>query len=157
MEAAAAWQSRREPYPHAQCLARAAEAGLAERRPKAEIAGWVTTAGKIATELGAAPLRRALESVAARGRLPEQPRETERATPPPAPLGLTPRELDVLRLVGQGYTNARIAETLFISRKTASAHVSNILGKLEVGRRAEAAAIAARLGLLDQRTPNEGA
>jgi DNA-binding CsgD family transcriptional regulator len=53
-------------------------------------------------------------------------------------------------LVGQGYTNARIAETLFISPKTAGAHVSNILAKLEVGRRAEAAAIAARLGLLDE-------
>ena len=61
----------------------------------------------------------------------------------------------MLRLVGQGYTNARIAETLFISRKTASAHVSNILGKLEVGRRAEAAAIAARLGLLDEPTSQE--
>jgi DNA-binding CsgD family transcriptional regulator len=71
------------------------------------------------------------------------------------PAGLTPREVEVLRLVGQGYTNARIAETLFISRKTASAHVSNILGKLEVGRRAEAAAIAARVGLLDETTPSE--
>jgi DNA-binding CsgD family transcriptional regulator/tetratricopeptide (TPR) repeat protein len=155
LQAAAAWQSRREPHPQARCLARAAEAGLSERRPKAEIASWVSSARNIATELGAAPLLRDLESVAARGRLPEQPRAPEAATPaPPAPLGLTARELDVLRLVGQGYTNARIAETLFISRKTASAHVSNILAKLEVGRRAEAAAIAARLGLLDERTPN---
>jgi DNA-binding CsgD family transcriptional regulator len=56
----------------------------------------------------------------------------------------------VLRLVGRGYTNTQIADTLFISRKTASAHVSHILGKLGAGRRAEAAAIAARLDLLDQ-------
>jgi DNA-binding CsgD family transcriptional regulator len=146
-----------QPHPQALCLARAAEAGLSERRPKPEIASWVSSARSIATELGAAPLLRDLESVAARGRLPEQPRAPEVATPAPrAPLGLTPRELDVLRLVGQGYTNARIAEALFISRKTASAHVSNILGKLEVGRRAEAAAIAARLGLLDEETPNAG-
>jgi DNA-binding NarL/FixJ family response regulator len=157
LRAAAACRSQREPHPEARCLARAAEAGLAERRPKAEVAGWVSSARRIATELGAAPLVRALESIAARGRLPEQPREPDSANPPPpAPLGLTPREIDVLRLVGRGFTNAQIAETLFISRKTASAHVSNILGKLEVGRRAEAAAIAARLGLLDELAPNDG-
>ena len=85
--------------------------------------------------------------------MPTQPRRDEPPTPAPSPpLGLTPRELDVLRLVGQGYTNARIADTLFISRKTAAAHVSNILAKLEVARRAEAAAIAARVGLLDDPT-----
>ena len=54
----------------------------------------------------------------------------------------------MLKLVGRGFTNVQIAETLFISRKTASAHVSNILAKLEVGRRAEAAAVAERLDLL---------
>ena len=53
----------------------------------------------------------------------------------------------MLKLVGQGYTNVQIADALFISRKTASAHVSNILAKLQVARRAQAAAIAARLDL----------
>jgi len=153
--AAAAWQSLREPYPEAVSLACAAEAALTERRAKAEIATWLESARTIASPLGAAPLLRALDSIALRGRLPTQPRRDEPATPaPPRPLGLTPRELDILRLVGRGYTNARIADTLFISRKTAAAHVSNILGKLEVARRAEAAAIAARLGLLDEPTPD---
>ena len=157
LQAADAWRSLREPYPQAYCLARGAEAGLTERRAKAEVAGWVASTRQIATELGAGPLLRAVDSVALRGRLPAaDSRREEMAAPPKAgPLGLTPREIEVLRLVGQGYTNARIAETLFISRKTASAHVSNILGKLEVGRRAEAAAIAARLGLLDEPTSQE--
>jgi DNA-binding CsgD family transcriptional regulator/tetratricopeptide (TPR) repeat protein len=151
--AAAAWRSLREPYPHAVCLARAVEAALTERRAKAEITASLESARKIAGELGAAPLLRALNSMALRGRLATRPRRDQPpASAPSPPLGLTPRELDVLQLVGQGYTNARIADTLFISRKTAAAHVSNILGKLEVARRAEAAAIAARLGLLDEPT-----
>jgi DNA-binding CsgD family transcriptional regulator/tetratricopeptide (TPR) repeat protein len=66
---------------------------------------------------------------------------------PPDPFGLTTREREVLALVAEGYTNKRIAETLFISESTAGVHVSNILGKLGVGTRTEAAAIAVRLGL----------
>ncbi|NUP34025.1 MAG: response regulator transcription factor, partial [Streptomycetaceae bacterium] len=62
---------------------------------------------------------------------------------------LTPRERDVLRLVVDGRSNRQIAEELFISVKTASVHVSNILGKLEVSSRGEAAALANRLQLLD--------
>jgi DNA-binding CsgD family transcriptional regulator/tetratricopeptide (TPR) repeat protein len=152
--AAGAWKSLREPYPRARCLARAAEGALAERRAKPEIAEWLASAQEIAIELGAAPLVQTLESTALRGRLIIQRRRSEAPAPAPAsPLGLTPREIDVLRLVGQGYTNARIAETLFISQKTAATHVSNILGKLEVERRAEAAAIAARVGLLDEPSP----
>jgi DNA-binding CsgD family transcriptional regulator/tetratricopeptide (TPR) repeat protein len=154
IRAAAAWQSLREPYPQAVCLARATEAALTERRAKPDVSTWLERARTIAGALGATPLLRTLDSIAIRGRLRTQPRRDEpRAPAPSPPLGLTPRELDVLRLVGQGYTNVRIADTLFISRKTAAAHVSNILAKLEVARRAEAAAIAARLGLLDEPNP----
>ncbi|HVU78854.1 MAG TPA: response regulator transcription factor, partial [Gaiellaceae bacterium] len=62
--------------------------------------------------------------------------------------GLTDRELDVLRLIAGGSSNAEIGTALYISPKTASVHVSNILGKLGVSRRGEAAAAAHRLGLL---------
>jgi DNA-binding NarL/FixJ family response regulator len=65
------------------------------------------------------------------------------------PFGLTPREREVLALVADGRTNRQIAERLFISDSTAGVHVSNILGKLGVGTRTEAATVAARLGLVD--------
>ena len=62
-------------------------------------------------------------------------------------LGLTPRELEVLTLVADGRTNREIGESLFIAEKTASVHVSRILGKLGVRSRVEAATAAQRLGL----------
>jgi non-specific serine/threonine protein kinase len=61
---------------------------------------------------------------------------------------LTPREIDVLRLLAAGLSNTQIAETLFISPRTATTHVTNILAKLGVTNRAEAAARALREGLI---------
>jgi DNA-binding NarL/FixJ family response regulator len=58
---------------------------------------------------------------------------------------LTRREREVLRLLGHGLSNAQIARTLFISEKTASVHVSNILRKLGVTSRVQAALAASRL------------
>jgi len=63
--------------------------------------------------------------------------------------GLTPRELEVLRLIAAGMSNARIASELFISPKTASVHVSNIMSKLGAASRGEAAATAHKLRLLE--------
>ena len=63
------------------------------------------------------------------------------------PFGLTPREREVLRLVADGCSNNQIAQQLFISRATASVHVSNILSKLGVTTRVQAAALAHRRGL----------
>ncbi|WP_370349463.1 AAA family ATPase [Catenulispora sp. EB89] len=67
-----------------------------------------------------------------------------------SPLGLTARELEVLALVAQGLSNRQIGERLFISTKTASVHVSNILAKLGVSGRGEAAAVAHRLRVFEQ-------
>jgi DNA-binding NarL/FixJ family response regulator len=64
-----------------------------------------------------------------------------------SPQGLSNRETEVLRLVAAGFTNPQIAAALYISRKTAEHHVSNILTKLGVGSRTEAAAAAVRLGV----------
>ena len=60
--------------------------------------------------------------------------------------GLTDREREVLLLVAAGHSNPEIAKALFISAKTASVHVSNILAKLGVSGRVEAAAVVHRLG-----------
>jgi DNA-binding CsgD family transcriptional regulator/tetratricopeptide (TPR) repeat protein len=67
-----------------------------------------------------------------------------------SPLGLTSRELEVLSLVAQGLSNRQIGERLFISTKTASVHVSNILAKLGVSGRGEAAAVAHRLRVFEE-------
>ena len=64
--------------------------------------------------------------------------------------GLSSREREVLLLVAQGRTNREIGERLFISQKTVGVHVGNILSKLEVSGRVEAAAVAIRLGLTER-------
>jgi DNA-binding NarL/FixJ family response regulator len=64
-------------------------------------------------------------------------------------VALTPRESEILALVAEGRSNGEIAKQLFISTKTVSVHVSNILAKLDAASRTEAAAIARRRGLLD--------
>ena len=142
---------------------RAAEALLARRgdRRDRELAAELLRRGHAtAVELGAAPLRAELERLARLGRVeltagaaaggqaPDRPAD---ATAPAAALGLTARELEVLALVAEGRSNRQVGEALFISAKTASVHVSNILAKLGVASRVEAAAVAHRLGLLDQR------
>jgi DNA-binding CsgD family transcriptional regulator len=68
----------------------------------------------------------------------------------PDTFGLSGREREVLGLVAQGRTNREIGERLFISQKTVGVHVGNILSKLEVSGRVEAAAVAIRLGLTER-------
>jgi DNA-binding NarL/FixJ family response regulator len=61
---------------------------------------------------------------------------------------LTPRELDVLRLLAQGQSDKEIADALFIGRRTAESHVANVLAKLGTRNRAEAAVMATREHLI---------
>jgi DNA-binding CsgD family transcriptional regulator len=73
--------------------------------------------------------------------------EPSSATHRPNTFGLSGREREVLALVAQGRTNREIGERLFISQKTVGVHVGNILAKLAVSGRVEAATVAIRLGL----------
>jgi len=85
-----------------------------------------------------------LHPVIARKVLQELSRPSER---PPTPDPLTPREVEVLRLVAQGRNNQEIAEELVISETTVRTHVSNILSKLHLASRTQAALYALREGL----------
>jgi DNA-binding CsgD family transcriptional regulator len=103
----------------------------------AEAAPLLAAARETAGLLGARPL---LHEVA--GIVPRHPPTGRGSTE------LTPREREILALVAQGRTNGEVARQLFISTKTVSVHVSNILAKLSAGGRTEAVAIARRQGVL---------
>ncbi len=94
-------------------------------------------AREVAHRLGAQPL---LDELTAIGSVPVRA-EVAAET-------LTPRETEILTLVAEGRSNGEIGKQLFISAKTVSVHVSNILGKLDAAGRTEAAAIARRKGLI---------
>jgi len=121
----------------------AASAGEAARAVDA-----LRTAHRGATQLGAKPLVATIEAIARRTRI-----SLEAAVVRPVGevhvvrLGLTPREAEVLALVAAGRTNREIGTELYVSEKTASVHVSNILRKLGVTSRVEAAAVAQRAGV----------
>jgi DNA-binding CsgD family transcriptional regulator len=138
------------PYEEARCRWRLAEALLGADR-RTEAAAEVSAAYEVAVRLGALPLKEALEALARRGRL-------EAGLPVPVRVDqtLTARERDVLALVARGRTNRQIGRTLFISEKTASVHVSNILGKLGASGRTEAVAIASRRGLVPEESSQAG-
>jgi DNA-binding NarL/FixJ family response regulator len=90
-------------------------------------------------------LTREIEALARRARMSIP--SPHRPASPRDQLGLTPREIDVLRLLSDGLTNKQIAATLYISEKTAEHHVSRILGKLGVNTRAAAGSLAHQLGI----------
>ncbi|BCM69652.1 putative LuxR-family transcriptional regulator [Streptomyces sp. EAS-AB2608] len=121
-----------------------AEGGDDERDRAVEL---LRLAAAVADHLRARPLADAVARLAQRARLTLGRAARQAPADPAAALGLTSRERDVLGLVAAGRTNRQIAEELFISPKTASVHVSNILSKLGVSGRGEAAAAAHRLEL----------
>jgi DNA-binding CsgD family transcriptional regulator len=144
-EAVAAWRIDGQPYARARALLGLAEAAAAAG-DRGLVGEAVEEACRIADDLHAAPLREELDTLARRVGL----RVSSRSAPDEPEL-LTVREQEVLRLVAEGLSNRRIAERLYISPKTASVHVSRIIAKLAVANRVEAAAVAHRLGLLEER------
>ena len=147
--AASAWAALAQPQQEAYALLRAASAASAGGNRDAA-AVRLGRAADLADRLGARPLLGQIGSLARRARVDLPSRPGQRVQPEgAAPFGLTERELEVLRLVAAGRSNRDIAAELFISPKTASVHVSNILGKLGVASRGEAAAMAYRRHLLD--------
>jgi DNA-binding CsgD family transcriptional regulator/tetratricopeptide (TPR) repeat protein len=147
--AATAWERLGQPYRVAYASFRQAEALLAGTGDRDTAAAALRRAAEVTGRLGARLLDAEVKALAQRARLHLAPPATATAdTPTPAQqLGLTPREAEVLALVAVGRSNRQIAQALFISPKTASVHVSNILAKLGVATRVEAAAVAHRLGL----------
>ncbi len=153
--AVAAWQGTGQPYPLAYALLRLAQAhALDGHRQEAEQA--VRHAHALADRLGAAPIAEEAVALARRARLSLEPitgaapggsAPAEPSAPDElAPFGLTEREREVLALLAAGRSNPEIGQALFISTKTVSVHVSNILAKLGVSGRVEAAAVVHRLG-----------
>jgi DNA-binding CsgD family transcriptional regulator len=132
-------------YEEARARWRLAASLLAVDR-REEAAQELRTAHEVAVRLGAAPLRSAVEALARRARLAAELPGAARPVDPSAVF--TPRETEVLALMAKGRTNKQIGGALYISEKTASVHVSNLVAKLGASGRTEAVAIAAQRGLL---------
>jgi ATP/maltotriose-dependent transcriptional regulator MalT len=142
--AATEWERLGQPYRVAYAGFRQAEALLASGGDRDSAAAVLGRAAEVTGRLGARPLDGEIEALARRARLNLAPPALPAAA---AQLGLTPREAEVLALVAAGRSNRQIGQALFISPKTVSVHVSNLLAKLGVAGRLEAAAVAHRLGL----------
>jgi DNA-binding NarL/FixJ family response regulator len=108
--------------------------------------------GYLLKDAKADELCRAIRAAAA-GQVQLSPKAAERlmreVRAPESPEALTERETEVLRLIAQGQANKEIARTLNIGEKTVKTHVSNILAKLGVPSRTQAALYAVRIGLVD--------
>ncbi|MEP7201620.1 MAG: AAA family ATPase [Ilumatobacteraceae bacterium] len=145
--AAGRWADLGDRWATATALLRVAEAaasaGSADRA-----ASSLREAHSIASELRAAPLLAEIDAVSRRTRVSvDAPTRVTIDETSAHNLGLTAREAEVLTLVAAGRTNRQIGDELYVSDKTASVHVSNILRKLGVNSRVDAAAVAQRLGM----------
>jgi len=158
----AAWRAAAQAWDDLGCPH---EAGYARwRQAEAELAAGqragaaIALRAAVAAAAGHVPLQAQIRQLAQLARISLEggappataaPRQPEA----PPPYGLTGRELTVLGLIAAGRTNAQIGAELYISTKTASVHVTNILRKLGVTSRVQAAALAERAGLLDAAQP----
>lgn len=156
--AVAAFEALERPYELAEARHRWAADLLAASADREQATALLIQAHTTAKRLRARHLVEETELLAGRARISLS--TTPRLAPAPGPepdaagsLGLTPRERDVLRRVAEGLSNRQIAEELYISPKTASVHVSNILAKLGVSGRTEAAAMTHRLHLFTDLEP----
>ncbi len=144
---AAAWDAVGQPHLAAGARYYQADALLRARGDRADAVAVARDALQVAERLGADPLAARIRHLAQRARLDLSADAEPVAGDPLAALNVTPREADVLRLLADGRTNRQIGEALFISEKTASVHITNLLRKLGVSNRVEAAAVAQRAGL----------
>ncbi len=140
----------------AYCRYREAEA-LLDAGDRVAATARLMDAHELALRVGIRPLIERIDDLARRGRLSldERPGGEVATFPDTAsdPWGLSPREREVLALVGEGRTNRQIGDALFISDKTASVHVTHILVKMGVSSRTEAALLAGRSGVATSAPP----
>jgi DNA-binding NarL/FixJ family response regulator len=142
-----AWQEVERPYREATARWREFEA-LAEHDDRAAAAAALEPALELARRIGSRWLVAELTTLAERARIATAAAAGDVEEPASEdPFGLTARERQVLALLAEGATNRQIGAALFMAEKTASVHVSRILGKLGVQSRTQAAAVAHRLNL----------
>ncbi len=146
-EVAAAWRTLEHKPLLGWALLRLAHAD-AQSGDKTAAADPLAEAWEIAQRLGATPLSERVTGLAQRAHLRFSPTSSPDTSATGSLARLTNRELEVLKHVALGETNDEIGTALFISPKTVSVHVSNILAKLEVTSRTKATAIAYEHGLL---------
>jgi DNA-binding CsgD family transcriptional regulator len=173
------WLDLQQPYPSAYSSWREAGALLAQRSRSSRAAEALRRAHQVAVRLGAVPFRHEVEALAGRARLvltaapevgtdqledlaaaqqgAEQAAQEAVLAAAKARYRLSSRELQVWLKLPEGLTNRQIGEQLFISGKTASVHVTNILRKLGVKSRVQAITLAHQLGLVPGREPPGGA
>src|SRR5207244_9934551 len=124
------WDAVGEPYHAAYCRWREAEAMLQGRGGRDRAAECLREAWRVSVDLGARPLAERLEQLGRRARIDLADIDgtvTADGSTVAADLGLTDREVEVLTHLAAGRTDREIAELLFISKKTVSVHVSNLL------------------------------
>jgi DNA-binding CsgD family transcriptional regulator len=144
-QAAARWQAMEAPFEEAVARRRLAESLLltGDAAAREEARRELGMARAVFARLGAPLELAAADTLAEKYVLASQP-----AKGPTRKGELTARERQVIALIAQGYSNRQIAEALTISEKTAEIHVGNILGKLGLTSRAQAAAYAVQHGLV---------